>query len=227
MRDRRETIDRLVLNAGVMPREARPTRQGLELMFGVNYFANFWLVDRLLADGVIVNRSFAGLVPVSPPPRIVFVSSESHRGARYDVERLGEWVDYGMTDGIAVYGQSKAMLATYAAELCRRLAPRGEIEVAVHSTCPGAVNTGIAREAPLWSKPVLYPLMRLTFRRPELGAGPVVHLGCARELDHRTGVYLHYLTPKDPDPASLDPEAGRRLWEASEGLVARIRAEGV
>src|SRR5262245_3249441 len=67
-------LDQLVLNAGVVPRDARPTAQGFELMFGVNYLANVLLVERMLARGVIVPNALHR-------PRIVFVSSETHRGA--------------------------------------------------------------------------------------------------------------------------------------------------
>lgn len=44
--DRETTIDIAVLNAGVVPRRARRTPQGFELMFAVHFLANRVLVDR-------------------------------------------------------------------------------------------------------------------------------------------------------------------------------------
>ena len=47
------SIDRLVLNAAVVPTAARSTPQGLDEMFVVNYLSSFALVTRLLEEGVL------------------------------------------------------------------------------------------------------------------------------------------------------------------------------
>jgi NAD(P)-dependent dehydrogenase (short-subunit alcohol dehydrogenase family) len=46
-------LDVTVLNAGITPPKSRPTEQGQDVMFMVNYLANFILVCRLLKSGVI------------------------------------------------------------------------------------------------------------------------------------------------------------------------------
>ena len=68
--DRETTIDIAVLNAGVVPRRARRTPQGFELMFAVHFLANRVLVDRWLKDGTV--RPAARLED-SPPrcPRLL------------------------------------------------------------------------------------------------------------------------------------------------------------
>jgi NAD(P)-dependent dehydrogenase (short-subunit alcohol dehydrogenase family) len=181
LRSRGVTIDRALLNAGVVPKEARRTAQGFEEMFGVNYLGNFMLVTTLLADGTIPNRKWAGYDSRSkedsplqrgstnrthPPnrivqengthhndlrnrsalghqitdevktlgrPRIIFVSSETHRSAQPpDIESLGSCEDYTIRKSLARYGQMKLLLQTFAVELTRRFSDADGIDVAVH-----------------------------------------------------------------------------------------------
>ena len=208
-------IDIAVLNAGLMARRARRTPQGYEVMFAVNFLANRMLVGRLLDDGLI-----RPCIQGKEAPRIVFVASEAHRSAGpIDFERFGAFIDYGLRDSLKHYGLSKLHLCTYAQELSRRLNPAGENRVAVHSLCPGPVATGIAREAPVFLKPVIYPLMRLFCLSPERAARPVVHLCCAAEAGRSSGAYLHVMRERRPSPLAMDEDAGARLWQASEALL--------
>jgi NAD(P)-dependent dehydrogenase (short-subunit alcohol dehydrogenase family) len=227
--ERCERLDVTVLNAGVVPARARRTPQGLELMFAVNYLANVVLMDRLLADGVIPNQAFAqrNATPAqrqAPAPRVVLVSSESHRTAESpDLANLGAFVSYGPLGALAPYGQSKLLLSAFACELGRRLScGDGRVDVAVHHLCPGAVNSRIAREAPAWLTPVLRAVMKHLFRSPEEAAVPVLYLACARAIEGQTGLYLHMEHAKAPGEHARDPAFGRRLWNATEGLLARV-----
>ena len=211
LRREKVKVDVLVLNAGVVPRDARPTAQGLELMFGVNFLANVALVEGLLEAGVVEPGAYR-------KPRIVFVSSESHRGAGpVDFSTFGSFQSYGALAGVKVYGYSKLLLSVYASWLARRL---GET-ASVHHCCPGPINSDIAREAPFWMKPVLAVVMARFFRSPEEAAASVVYLAAAKELERTTGTYLHFLTRKSPDPECLDEAVGERLHDASLALIER------
>lgn len=219
-------LDVVICNAAVMPRASRSTAQGFELMFGVNYLSHALLLRRLLADGVIATSSPAGAAQGERHPRIVVVTSEVHRHATaLDLDALGAYVHYGALDGLKQYAHSKLLLATFAQELARRLQHDGQVEVAVHSLCPGAVDTNLAREAPLWLRPVLQPVMRFAFAAPALAARPVVYLAAAAELEGQTAHYLHTLTPKEVSPAARDRRTGARLWERTHKLLRR-RAPG-
>ncbi|MFW6050251.1 MAG: SDR family NAD(P)-dependent oxidoreductase [Myxococcota bacterium] len=222
--DRGEPIDVLVLNAGIVPRRASTTAQGLELMFGVNYLAHAVLTRRLLDDGVIPVRQPAPEPDFGQPlSRIVVVSSEVHRSAGpLDPERLEGLTDYGAMGTMKQYGHTKLLLSTFACELARRLAPDGRPTAAVHHLCPGAVHTRIARDAPRWVQPVLGLVMRRLFRSPEVAAGPVLYLCAAREIEGQTGVYLHMETRKPTGERARDPEAGARLWQATDALLRRV-----
>jgi len=214
-------LDRVVLNAGLMARAARRSAQGFEVMFAVHFLANRLLLDRLLADGVVVPRAPGS---DAPAPRIVFVTSESHRSADpIDFDRFGEFVDYGLRDGMKQYASSKLHMCTLACELARRLNPSSEVGVSVHALCPGPVASNIAREAPAWLRPVVGAVFGAFFQRPERAAEPAVFLTCSRAIEGRPGVYLHMMREKRPSPEASDPAAGARLIAASDALLAPYR----
>ena len=155
-------------------------------------------------------------------PRIVQVPSETHRSADpIDFDRLGEFREFGMRDGLKFYGLSKLCSCTFAKELDRRLNPGGNVKVAVHALCPGPIATGIAREAPLGIKLVAQPLMRLLFASPEKAARPVSYLACDPAAGLASGMYLHMMRERDASPLASDPVCGERLWEESQKLLDR------
>lgn len=218
LRDRGQPLDIVVCNAGLMPAHARRSVQGYELMFSVHFLANRLMIDRWLADGILVPTA-----DIARRPRVIFVSSESHKSATaIDFDRFGEFVDYGIADGMAEYGRTKLHLCTYATELSRRLNV-GDETVVVHSLCPGPIASNITREAPAWVQPVLSPLLRLLFRSPEQAAEPVILLACGSDLGATTGRYLHMMREKSVSVLAADTESGRRLWEASEALLQQHR----
>ncbi len=215
LRERGEPIDIAVFNAGLMPAKALRTPQGFEVMFAVHFLSSALLVRRMLDDGVVRPSLDSG-----ERPRLVFVSSEAHKSAApIDFDRFGEFVDYGLKDGLAAYGHSKLHLNTYAAELSRRLNPGDEVRVGVHSLCPGPVATNIGRNAPAWIAPVLGRVMKHLFRSPGTAAQPVVLLAAGEAMEGRTGVYLHMLREKAASQRARDPQQGERLWAATEALL--------
>ena len=216
LKERNIRIDIAVLNAGLAALRARRTPQGFETMFAVHFLANRVMVDRWLKDDVIRPSD----VPASPP-RIVFVASETHRsGEPIDFESLGAYKDFqGAGNGLRQYCSTKLLMCTYAKELSRRLNMVDGPAVAVHTVCPGAIASGIAREAPAILKPILHPVMRLLFQSPEKAARPVIYLCCSDEAGARTGMYLHMMVEKQMSALATDAVNGAKLWEASQALV--------
>lgn len=216
LKERGRPIDIAVFNAGLMPARSRCGPQGFEVMFTVHFLASRLMVERLLRDGVIV--------PSADParrPRIVFVSSESHQSSKpIDFAHFGVPVDYGIRDGLAEYGRSKLHLCTYATELAKRLNPGEDVQVSVHSLCPGPVASDIAREAPGWLKPIIGPTLRLLFTSPEKAAAPVLLLAAGTAMEGRNGIYLHMMREKEVSPLAADPDNGRLLWDKSQALMA-------
>lgn len=223
---RGECIDVLVDNAGVATPRSRKTAQGLDAMFVTNFLAKMLLSHRLLTDGTIRNHTFAGATRGDAPvPRILFVSSDSHRGASaIDWEEFGAYVDYGVNKGMNNYSYFKLVLNTFAAELARRLAPGGVIDVPVHVMCPGPVNSDIVRDAPLALRAFLKLVFSVFFRSPELAARPAVYMCVAPEFERETGRYLHMFIPKRMDEKCYDAAEGARLWERSVELLRSVGA---
>jgi len=225
LRDRNITLDVAVFNAGVVPVTSRKNKHGLELMFAVNFLAKFVLLHHLLHDGVIPNAVYGNNSRANDPPRVIFISSETHRSSiPIDFERFGEPIEYGVSDGVKYYGLSKLHLTTYFQELSRRLNPDGNQQspdVCVHALCPGAVNSNMAREAPMWLKPILKPVMALFFQSPEKASIPADYLAVSDEMGTRTGEYMHMLRVKESSEASRDPQKGALLWSKTEELLRR------
>jgi NAD(P)-dependent dehydrogenase (short-subunit alcohol dehydrogenase family) len=225
LRDRNVTLDVAVFNAGVVPVTSRKNEHGLELMFAVNFLAKFVMLNRLLRDGVIPNAVFGNNSRAEDPPRVIFVSSETHRSSiPIDFDTFGEPNEYGVADGVKYYGLSKLHLTTYFQELSRRLNPGSTGEnpdVCVHALCPGAINSNMAREAPTWLKPVLKPVMALFFQSPEKASIPVDYLVAADEMGMKTGEYMHLMRTKESSEASMDPAKGALLWSKTEELLRK------
>jgi NAD(P)-dependent dehydrogenase (short-subunit alcohol dehydrogenase family) len=223
LRDRNVTLDAAVFNAGLVPVTSRMSKHGLELMFSVNFLAKFVVLNRLLHDGVIPNAAYGQNSRAEDPPRVIFVSSETHRSSiPIDFDRFGEPVEYGVADGVKYYGLSKLHLTTYFQELSRRLNPGGNggnPDVCVHALCPGAINSNMAREAPTWLKPILKPVMALFFQSPEKASIPVDYLVASDEMGATTGEYMHMLRPKPSSEPSMDPDKGALLWSKTEELL--------
>jgi len=227
LRNRNFTLDAAVFNAGVVPATSRKNKHGLELMFAVNYLAKFVVLNRLLRDGVIPNAVYGNNSRADDPPRVIFVSSETHRSSiPIDFDHFGEPIEYGISNGVKYYGLSKLHLTTYFQELSRRLNPEGneDPDVCVQALCPGAINSNMAREAPAWLRPVLKPVMALFFQSPEKASIPVDYLVVSEEMGGKTGAYMHMMQVKESSEASMDPDKGALLWSKTEEL---LREHGV
>lgn len=210
-------IDIAVLNAGLMPAHAIKTPQGYESMFAVHFLANRIMVSRWLEDQVIQPSPME-----VDRPRIVIVSSQSHQSAEpISFESFGEFVDFGVRDGLKFYGASKLVSCTYAQELSRRLNPDGTVSVAVHSLCPGPVYTNIARDAPWFLMPLAKFIMKTGFQSPTEAAKSVIYLCCAPEAGQDTGRYHHMMRAKPISPHAADVNNGKKLWELSTPMIQR------
>jgi NAD(P)-dependent dehydrogenase (short-subunit alcohol dehydrogenase family) len=205
--------DILICNAAVVPLKSRKTRQGLEEMFMVNYLAKYLFV-RLLLENDLLNTDNNGI------PRIIFVSSESHRNPEsFDWEGFGNYREYTMGKTVELYGYYKLLLTTFANELSRRLNSSGKTLYSVFALCPGPIDSNIAREAPFIFKPVLKLVFRIFFRSPEKAVRPVVYFACSPEVTGKAIDYLFLMSRKEMDLKAMDAQNGEKLWRYSEALL--------
>jgi NAD(P)-dependent dehydrogenase (short-subunit alcohol dehydrogenase family) len=206
------TLDICVFNAAVVPSGSYKTKSGFDQMFLVNYLSTFKLANALINNAIIKKNE-------GNAPRIIFVSSESHRtNQEIDFENLGKYEEYTMGKVMALYGYYKLMLTSFAIELSKRM-NTSNVQISVFALCPGPVNSNIAKAAPKIFMPLLKFIFNIFFKDPKDAAEPVMYLACSKSLQNKTSLYLHLMQEKSVNIKALNPENGRKLWEASEKLI--------
>ena len=212
-------IDILICNAAVVSKKARKTKHGLEEMFSVNYLAKFVFVNLMLKEDLLI-KDGDGL------PRIIFVSSESHRNPDdFEWDTFGDFQEYGMGKSVERYGYYKLLMTTFAQELSRRLNPNNKTNYSVFALCPGPVNSNIAREAPVIFQPLMKLVFKAFFRSPEKAAEPLVYLTASKDVEGNATDYLFLMSRKPVDEKAADLENGERLWNATEDLLKENKIE--
>jgi len=200
-------IDVLVNNAGVVLLRRETSADGYEKTFAVNHLAYFALTNLLLER-----------IVAAPGSRIVSVASQAHRlGGALDFDDLQSERRY---HGLAVYGRSKLCNILWTRELARRLAGTGVTANCCH---PGGVATRLGQGEAAWTR-ALGRLLGLFLLTPEQGARTSVYLATAPGLGSVTGRYFAKEREIQPARFARDDRAARRLWDASEALVARALA---
>jgi len=197
-----DRLDALVNNAGGVNKVRRLTVDGIEATFAVNHLGYFLLTNLLL-----------DLLVRSAPARVVSVASIGHRRGTLDFHDLGFGRGYTI---MRAYGRSKLANVLFSAELARRLAGTGVTSNSLH---PGGVATNIWSGAPLWTKPIIFVLLRPWLVSAEKGAATIVQLVVDPALDGVSGLYFEEGKPSTPAPLARDPALARRLWDVSVALV--------
>jgi len=195
-----DRLDVLVNNAGLFSPHYRLSADGFELTFAVNHLAPFLLTNMLLDR-----------LKASAAARIVTVASEAHRRNRIDVNDLTRPRDWTMMRG---YGRSKLCNVLFTRELASRLDPSEVVATCLH---PGVVATGIGQRGGLAE--LGWRLAKPFMLSPEKGAETPVSLATVPDAKHFHGGYVIRKVLTQPDPAALDSELARRLWEECARLV--------
>jgi retinol dehydrogenase 12 len=196
---RGEPLHVLVNNAGVGGVHGR-TKQGFELMFGVNHLGHFLLtlalLDRLVASG---------------PARVVTVASDAHYQARgIDWEAVRRPAR-GIT-GLGEYAVSKLCNVLFSQELARRTARTGVTTYALH---PGVVASDIWRRVP-WP---VRPLITRRLLSVDEGAATSLYCATSPEVAEDSGLFYDKCAPR-PASRVATPELAAELWQRSEAWTA-------
>jgi NAD(P)-dependent dehydrogenase (short-subunit alcohol dehydrogenase family) len=201
VRDRYGHLDVLVNNAGLMIDQRTTTPQGIETTFATNHLGPFLLTNLLL-----------DLLRKGREPRIVHVSSEAHRFARFQPDDLVMPKKYS---SMVVYGNSKLANILFSNELARRLAPDGITSNSLH---PGVVKTNFGSgSSSVFS--LLLGLARPFLLTAEQGAETSIYLAASPEVQGRTGLYYDKKKPKTPSQDARSDYFARELWELSSRVT--------
>lgn len=196
----------LVNNAGLVLTERQVTAEGFEATFATNHLGPFLLTRLLLPR-----------LQESAPARIINVASVAHHGARHglDFDDLQAERSYS---SVQAYNRSKLANVLHARELARRLEGTG---VTANSLHPGAVASGFGRHGDTKGPEALVMVIAQPFPiSPAAGAATTVHLAMAPEVGEVSGEYFVRSKLGRPSKAARDDDAARRLWDASEALIA-------
>jgi len=204
-------LDVLVDNAGLILRNRTLTEDGFEATFGINHLGHFLLTDLLLDR-----------LKASAPSRVVVVASSAHESAKQGLdfddlqsERSYRWAK--------VYGKSKLANIYFARVLAHRLEGTGVTSNSLH---PGFVRSEFGRGGDLGA---LYGFgmkyLAAPFAiSPAKGALTTIYLASSPEVEGATAGYYDKCKPATPTQVAQDDDAARRLWDASEQLVASVSA---
>ncbi|MEU4704324.1 oxidoreductase [Nonomuraea dietziae] len=209
-------LDLLINNAGVAMVPFSRTADGFETHFGVNHLGTFALT------GLLMPYLLAG-----GEARVVTVSSEGQRFARFDLSNLN--AERGYSSPFA-YVQSKRANLYFAVELQRRMTAAG-LPLRSMAVAPGLTRTNVLTGGANAGRGAVYQrlirlLVRLTFQPTEGGARTSLHAATARDLPGGSYVAPDGLlelrgapTIRQGHRAIHDTVTARRLWELSERLT--------
>jgi retinol dehydrogenase 12 len=192
---RGEPLHVLVNNAGVAGVRGL-TKQGFELMFGVNHLGHF-LLTQLLLDRLVSGA----------PARVVTVASDAHysaKGIDWDALRRPA---RGIT-GMGGYAVSKLCNVLFSQELARRTAGTGVTTYALH---PGVVASDIWRRVP-WP---VRPLITRRMLSVQEGAATSLYCATSAQVAGDTGLFYDKCAKRAPSLVAT-PELGLELWRRSE-----------
>jgi len=200
---RRDRLDLLVNNAGLITRTREVSRDGYEMIFAVNHLAPF-----------VLTRALLPMLRRAPHARIVTVASTAHQRGQM------HWNDLMLERGwspMRAYAQSKLANILFTVELARRQTGSGITANAVH---PGVVGTGFGEVGGALG--LLWTVIKPFLVSPEKGARTSLYVANAPALDGVSGQYFADSRPAVPRPQARDAAAAERLWAESERLAGRV-----
>ena len=204
--ERHDALHVLINNAGSVFNPRQETAAGLEKTFAVNHLGPFLLTNLLLDT-----------LKKSAPARIINLSSGLHPRGRIDFDDL---MMKGRYNSLQAYNNSKLATVLFTYELARRLEGT---DVTVNAVHPGIVKTNLGRNDssfPWYA--AIFMLIWVPFMvDANKGAETSLHVAAAPELSSVTGKYFAKSKPVKSARHSYDEDLARRLWTASEDLVAR------
>lgn len=196
-------IDALIANAGLATTDFSTTDEGIERTVGVCHFGHF-LLTRLL-----ISRLLA-----APSPRVVMVSSESHRAPRrLDFDRFP--MTEGNFRGLVAYGQAKLCNVLFARSLQARYGEQGLMACSLH---PGTlVTTDIGRGNAFFG--LLMRLVSPFTKSCSQGAATSVWAAVHEPARELGGAYLRDCGVSESTEESRDAATAQRLWELSDEII--------
>ena len=216
LKEKHDSLDILINNAGVMACPHSFTQDGFEMQFGTNHLGHFLLTGLLVP-----------ILTKGKNPRIVNVSSARHQASGVDFDDLAfENRDY---DKWLSYGQAKTANILHCLGLEKRLSSKG---IHAYSLHPGVIKTKLIRHLGEDDFEKINKLViegKLIRKNLQEGAATQIYAATAPELEGKGGLYLsdcQIMTVSDEIVGqhalrsfAFDTELAEKLWSVSENMV--------
>ena len=168
-RFKRNIVDILIHNAGILPSERMETRDGIELTVATNLIGPFLLTHILLPH-----------LLTAPSARLPWVSSGGMYTQRLRLEDFQ--IKKEKFNGTIQYAQTKRAIVILSEQFAEIL---GDSKIIVHSMHPGWVQTRMVRT---WL-PRLSKIFSFILRSPEEGADTVLWLSVCPGIEKLSGLF--------------------------------------
>ena len=210
------SLDVLINNAGIMAPPKTFSKQGLEIQFAVNHLAHMFLTLELLP--ILEERNNS---------RVVTVTSGVQYFGKIQWEDLQGNLKY---DRWASYAQSKLANVMFGLELNSKLKERNSNTSSLLAH-PGFARTNLQPKSveanQSWQEELAYKLMDPMFQSAEMGALPQITaatLSSAKGGEQYGPRFNFRGFPKicRNAPKALNPTSRKKLWEISERLIKDI-----
>lgn len=214
---RRQRLDVLCNNAGVMALPKRKTADGFEMHIGTNHLGHFALTGRVL-----------DLLRATPGARVVNVSSTFHKVGKMNFDDLHGDRSYWKW---GAYAQSKLANLLFTFELQRRLQATGAAVISV-GCHPGYASTNLQTAGPRMAGSSfgegVWEWINDIFAQPaEMGALPTLYAVAAGGVEggdyfgpDGPGEMRGHPTKVKATARARDEESAKKLWTISEELTA-------
>ena len=200
-----DRLDVLANLGGVLEFGKRPTTEGFDTMFSVNYLGHF-LLTTLLIDLLVASRP-SRVITVAGAPRFL-------QNPVIDFDNLQLELNFS---GMRALAQAMFARVSFGFELANRLEGTGVTSVVFH---PGTIQSHLAQNAPWWLKALTAPLAVLFALSAQKECDIAVYLASSAEVEGVSGVFFD---DKRKVVSTIrehhDETSGRRLWELSQALV--------
>jgi NAD(P)-dependent dehydrogenase (short-subunit alcohol dehydrogenase family) len=196
-----KNLDLLINNAGMISAWYTLTDEGLETQFAVNHLAPFLLTHLLMP-----------ILLKSSEPRVLTVSSKSHRGTRIRFDDIMLKKSYSC---LGAYKHTKLCNVMFMAELQRRF---GNGNLRAFAVDPGLVRTEIGMKGTGGLVSFVWSMRARGGITPEQGASTCIHL--ASHEGPGEGIYWKDCAPIPSSGYSRRVAEAKQLWELSEKMCA-------
>ena len=205
--------DILVHNAGLIATSIKPTKQGFETTFGVNFLAPAYLTEKMLENNLLKQK-------------IVTVSSEEHRVGDTIAEVVeksqvpfGALFGTGITDTMYRYGYTKLLETTYFLALARKVP-----SIKVIDLCPGPIASDIAMGVMWPLNEIATYILDLIFPSIDRAALSVVRLIAYKDYENITGEHFHIYQRRLARADARDVKIQDWLYETTRELIRTKKA---